>query len=92
MKAITQISLTTLLCITLFSCGIERPLSQLPANNNQTYQVDYLFEHDGCKVYRFMDRGHYVYYTNCNNSVTSVENDSVQIKSANIILKNSKDK
>jgi hypothetical protein len=39
-----------------------------------------------------MDRGHYIYYTNCDNSVTSVENDSVQIKSANIILKNYKDK
>jgi hypothetical protein len=38
--------------------------------------VEYLFEHDGCKVYCFYDRGHYVYFTNCNNVVTSMECDS----------------
>ena len=46
--------------------------------NNSTYQVEYLFEHEGCKVYRFMDMGHYIYFTNCKGDVTSIESDSVR--------------
>lgn len=38
----------------------------------------YLFEHEGCKVYRFMDMGHYIYFTNCEGDVTSIESDSVR--------------
>lgn len=45
---------------------------------NSTYQVEYLFEHEGCKVYRFMDMGHYIYFTNCKGDVTSIESDSVR--------------
>ena len=41
-------------------------------------QVEYLFEHEGCKVYRFMDMGHYIYFTNCEGDVTSIESDSVR--------------
>lgn len=62
------------------SCSIEQPLSVNRADNNRTYTVEYLFEHDGCKVYRFRDNGNYIYFTNCNGNVTSVVNDSVQIK------------
>ena len=36
------------------------------------------FEHEGCKVYRFMDMGHYIYFTNCEGDVTSIESDSVR--------------
>lgn len=70
----------------LYSCMIERPISKLSPSNNGTYKVEYLFEHDGCKVYRFWDYGHYVYFTNCKNSVSSVENDSTQIHVDNMIL------
>lgn len=47
-----------------------------PSDNNETYNVEYLFEHDGCKVYRFSDNGNYVYFTNCKGDVTSFVNDS----------------
>ena len=70
----------------LFSCASQRPISKLAPSNNGTYEVEYLFEHDGCKVYRFKDRGHYVYFTNCSNSTTSVENDSTQIHVENKIM------
>lgn len=60
------------------SCG-QVPLLQTKSDNNETYTVEYLFEHDGCKVYRFMDWGNrYVYFTNCNGSVTSSTADSTQ--------------
>jgi hypothetical protein len=46
-------------------CATSVPLETKESENNQTYKVDYLFEHEGCKVYRFYDRGNYVYFTNC---------------------------
>lgn len=60
----------------LFSCYTERPLTKGPSGNNETYKVHYLFEHDGCKVYRFYDMGHYVYFTNCTGNVTAIQTDS----------------
>lgn len=61
----------------LLSCG-GVPIMTAPSQNNDTYTVDYLFEHDGCKVYRFYDQGNYVYFTNCNGDVTSLANDSTR--------------
>lgn len=56
-----------LIPLALFSsCMIQKPISKEPAQNNHNYQVEYLFEHDGCKVYRFRDGTYYVYFTNCN--------------------------
>lgn len=41
-------------CITgLVSCYAGIPLKSGKSENNQTYEVSYLFEHDGVKVYRF---------------------------------------
>jgi len=65
------------------SCHTRMPISQERPINNPTYEVAYLFEHDGCKVYRFRDSGNYVYFTNCNGSTTSVVNDSTRVDSIN---------
>lgn len=62
----------------LSSCVSQIPLTREKPANNSSYQVEYLFEHEGCKVYRFMDMGHYIYFTNCEGDVTSVESDSVR--------------
>ena len=65
--------------IALFtSCYSNIPIVREAPQNNQTYEVDYLFEHDGCKVYRFYDKGNYVYFTNCNGNVTAIKNDSTR--------------
>lgn len=64
--------------IFLSSCYIGQPISELPSDNNRTYKVVYLFEHEGCKVYRFYDLGKYVYFTNCNNSTTIAKSDSTK--------------
>lgn len=69
--------------VSLFSCFSQIPLSSSPSENNKSYQVEYLFEHEGCKVYRFLDHGHYVYFTNCKGDVTSIVNDSTQIRVIN---------
>jgi hypothetical protein len=35
------------------------------------FQIDRLFTHDNCTVYRFEDAGRYVYYTNCEGQTQS---------------------
>jgi len=71
--------------LSLHSCLIGRPITSSAPDNNKTYEVDYLFEHDGCKVYRFQDGSRYVYFTNCKGDVTSFGNDSTQIPVMNVI-------
>lgn len=87
MKTLIRTSILLIVFSSFFSCISQRPISQLPPANNESYRVDYLFEHEGCKVYRFFDRGHYVYFTNCNSDVTSIENDSTQIRMVNRVKK-----
>lgn len=75
------IQFSTLCFLLLFThCIIERPLTTKKSENNPTYTVEYLFEHDGCKVYRFRDDGHYVYFTSCKGETTSVISDSTGTK------------
>lgn len=73
-KIFTLFALPTI----LFACGIEQPIASHMPQNNDTYVVDYLFDHEGCKVYRFRDNGNYVYFTNCTGDVTSIKNDSTK--------------
>ncbi len=65
----------------------QKPLSSIRAVNNGTYTVEYLFEHAGCKVYRFFDMGNYVYFTTCNGEAIS-KTDSTTIKNSTRINKN----
>ena len=62
-------------------CATGIPLQTKESENNKTYDVDYLFEHDGCKVYRFYDRGNYVYFTNCRGEAI-VKTDSTEIRNS----------
>jgi len=71
------------------SCYTGRSLMVTPSDNNDTYKIDYLFEHDGCKVYRFYDMGNYVYFINCNGSMTAISNDSVKSRVETITKSNS---
>ncbi|TNF45427.1 MAG: DUF4884 domain-containing protein [Bacteroidetes bacterium] len=80
MKTITLLAFIFVSVLILQSCSsIKMPVSSHIPENNQNYVVDFLFEHDGCKVYRFYDRGNYVYFTNCCGEVNSVVNDSTII-------------
>lgn len=59
------------------SCALERSVTVGKAKNNPDYTVSYLFEHDGCRVYRFYDTwsSSYVYFTT-GGDATSIKNDS----------------
>lgn len=89
MKTLFGILLLVVLFGTMASCftyhTLRYPVSSEQPVNNQTYQVDYLFEHDGCKVYRFYDRGNYVYFTNCQGDVTAIKNDSTAERVTNSV-------
>jgi hypothetical protein len=41
--------------------------------DNHEFNVDLLFEHDGCRVYRFRDGGYNRYFTNCKGSTSWIE-------------------
>ena len=62
------------------SCSVRRPIITERASNNNTYSVSYLFEYDGCKVYRFFDDGKFVYFTNCNGNTSTAQNDSTDVR------------
>jgi hypothetical protein len=51
---------------------------KIPAENNTTYNVRYLFEHEGGKVYRFNDADRYVYFTNCTGNIAAFKTDSTE--------------
>jgi|Laugrespbdmm15sn_2_1035079.scaffolds.fasta_scaffold34575_2 hypothetical protein len=58
--------------VTLSSCmgdGIERSKT-----NNDEYQVTYLFEKDGIKVYRFYDGMEHHYFTSTGETITTQGN------------------
>lgn len=76
MKNSVIILLLGISLLILPSCTIGMPLAYIPADNNASYRVQYLFEHDGCKVYRFYDLGNYVYFTNCEGNTVAIKNDS----------------
>jgi hypothetical protein len=80
MKTLTKPLVMLFFILGLNSCTYQIPVSKVSPENNKTYEVDFLFEHDGCKVYRFRDKGNYVYFTNCNGDVTNVKSDTIQIK------------
>jgi hypothetical protein len=68
------------IAVFLTACNTMIPLSQSPADNNPTYIVDFLFEHEGIEVYRFLDDGRYVYFTKPVSDVTSIRNDSTRAR------------
>lgn len=70
------IGLLFLCTMTFSSCGIAGiPIQNKAPQNNDSYTISYLFEHDVVKVYRFYDMGNYVYFTT-KGEVTSIKNDS----------------
>ena len=73
-------SLPAILFVPLLSaCFGPSAISVSNAQNNADYTVSYLFEHDGCRVYRFYDAWSrsYVYFTT-QGDVTSIPNDSTR--------------
>lgn len=56
----------------LTSCDDQKPQAVTETSNNQ-FTVEFLFEHEGVKVYRFKADGNWVYYTNRIGDTTEIE-------------------
>jgi hypothetical protein len=69
MKKILFIGLVSVLSLSCQREGIEELKT-----DNSNYEVELLFEVDGCKIYRFWDNG-YKYFTTCNGSVINRTNE-----------------
>ena len=83
MKSIIKLFTFPLLTIIGFNSCASIPLKVGESENNSTYTVSYLFEHDGCKVYRFYDKGNYVYFTT-RGDVTSITKHPMNNKNTNL--------
>lgn len=57
--------------VALALSGCARDPVETSRTDNPQINVEKLFEHEGCSVYRFMDNGSYVYYSNCQGSTQS---------------------
>jgi hypothetical protein len=78
----------TILLLTACAARSPRVISITRPTNNPDYRVEFLFEHDGCRVYRFLDNGYYVYFTTCTGETTAVYADSTIIQITNSIQAN----
>jgi hypothetical protein len=82
--------LPLLLLVLTTGCITQHPITKEPAANNTDYTVEYLFEHEGCKVYRFKDHNsvgtYYVYFTNCNGDAIA-KTDSAAVRNSTRVSK-----
>lgn len=86
MKKITTIILSILTSIILSSCN--KAAQETTPTTNSAIKVDLLFEKDGCKIYRFNDAGHNVYWSDCRGKVESVYNESSGKSSHEVRIQN----
>jgi len=60
--------LYTMLVAVLFVGCVNDPKSEV---QNGNFKVEFLFEQNGCKMYRFNDGGRYIYWSDCQGKVQS---------------------
>jgi hypothetical protein len=51
--------------VALALAGCAEEAVSVSSSNNPNVPVSLLFEHDGCRVYRFKDAGRFHYYVTC---------------------------
>ncbi len=62
-----------LLGLFLIGCSDDK---KEPTTPEEAYELVFLFEKDGCKVYRFYDESYHRYFTDCRGSVSWVDTQS----------------
>lgn len=72
-----------LAAILLYSCIPQKAISVQKAKNNKDYKIEYLFAHDGCKMYKFQDGFNWIYFSNCNGDTTYNQGDTIMTRSIN---------
>jgi hypothetical protein len=67
----------------IFGACTNEPMSTERLGKNDGFEVEYLFEKDGIKVYRFIDNGRYHYFTTGGETI-STQTSGKQTYSENI--------
>jgi hypothetical protein len=62
---------TLLVAVVLLTACEHEPLSTQRTGKDARFEVEQLFTHDGCTVYRFHDNGYAHYFTNCASVISS---------------------
>jgi hypothetical protein len=57
------------------SCDEGREPEKEVKSTNESYRIQLLFSVDGCKVYRFYDKGEWRYFANTKGSVSSYHSE-----------------
>ena len=65
-----KILLTAIVITTMTGC-FKEPQSIGLAGKDNKFQVEFLFEKDGIKMYRFMDGSHYHYFTSNGQTIST---------------------
>lgn len=65
-----KVIIAILLSVVFVSCT-KPGHSVIPNDNRADFEIKYLFECDGIKMYRFYDNGRYRYFTTGNGRMTS---------------------
>lgn len=55
-------------CMLAAGCDAPSQPQSVSASTNPDYKIAFLFEHDGCRVYRFRDLYENRYFVNCGAS------------------------
>lgn len=59
------------LFLIVLMAGCFKDAQEKKSTSNSAFEVEFLFEIDGCKIYRFVDGGYTRYFTTCKNASTS---------------------
>jgi hypothetical protein len=60
-----------LFCLVALNC-VKDPIN-VSKTNNENYEVSFLFEFEGCRIYRFHDGGYNRYFSNCRGNTSWIE-------------------
>jgi hypothetical protein len=66
--------LTLVAALLLTSC-INDPISKEQLGKDDGFEVEYLFEKDGIKIYRFLDNGRYHYFTTGGTTMSTYQSN-----------------
>ena len=66
-RNLAKLMLVAVFFISFTSCKEEAQSSV----QNGNFQLEFLFEQNGCKMYRFKDGGRYVYWSDCQGKTQS---------------------
>ena len=66
----TKIShIAYLLLVAVFISSCKEEAQSTIQNGN--FKIEFLFEQNGCKMYRFQDGGRYIYWSDCQGKIQS---------------------